>query len=160
MAIMRTFRDGSVLEFGAGCFDAWCVYLTRPTHARYPPKDVDYFAQLRSLAVRHGAPILYADFLAIYYRTTPQVSPHVLEMIYHMARAYGDDDLEVDIVLSILYAGMIAEENKRRAKLRKRVKRLGVHQVLFEHVAPEEAATFSKGKSWEVIDFECTVRNF
>jgi hypothetical protein len=160
MAIIRTFRDGSVLEFGAGRFDHWCVYLTRPDRARYPPKDIDYFAQLRSLAVRHGAQMLYTDFLAIYHRTTRQVSPHVLEMIYHMAKAYGDDDLEVDILLSILYAGMIAEENKRRAKLRKRVKRLGVHQVLFENLAPEEAATFSKGKSWEVIDLECTVRNF
>lgn len=160
MAIIRTFRDGSMLEFGAGRFDHWCVYLTRPDRPRYPPKDIDYFVQLRSLAVRHGAQLLYTDFLAIYYRTTRQVSPHVLEMIYYMSKAYGDDELEVDILLSILYAGMIAEENKRRAKLRKRVKRLGVHQVLFENLAPEEAATFSKGKSWEVIDLECTVRNF
>ena len=160
MPIIRTFRDGSVLEFGAGRFDHWCVYLTRPDRPRYPPKDTDYFAHLRSLAVRHGALMLYADFLAIYHRTTKQVSPHVLEMIYHMAKAYGDDDLEVDILLSILYASMIAEENKRRARLRKRVKRLGVHQVLFEDLAPEEAATFSKDKSWEVIDLECTVRNF
>ncbi|MEI8165737.1 MAG: hypothetical protein WCG26_05140, partial [Chloroflexales bacterium] len=80
--------------------------------------------------------------------------------VFFMSWAYADDSLAVDILLSILYAGMIAEENKHRAKLRKRVKRLGVHQVLVEHLAPEEAATFSKGKSWEVIDFECTVRNF
>jgi hypothetical protein len=160
MPIIRSFRDGSVLEFGAGRFDAWCVYLTRPDRPRYPPRDVDYFAQLRSLALRHGAQMLYTDFLAIYHRTTKQASPHVLEIIYHMANAYGDDDLDVDILLSILYAGMIAEENKRRARLRKRVKRLGVHQVLFEDKAPEEAATFSKGKPWEVIDLECTVRHF
>ncbi len=160
MAIIRSFRDGSVLEFGAGRFDAWCVYLTRPGRPRYPPRDVDYFAQLRSLALRHGAQLLYADFLAIYHRTTRQASPHVLEMIYHMANAYDDDALEADILLSILYAGMIAEENKRRSRLRKRVKRLGVHQVLFEGLAPEEAATFSKGKPWEVIDLECTVRHF
>ncbi|NTV99741.1 MAG: hypothetical protein HGA19_00375 [Oscillochloris sp.] len=81
-------------------------------------------------------------------------------MIYYRSKAYGDDDLEVGILLSILYAGMIAEENKRQARLRKRVKRLGVHQVLFEGLAPEEAATFSKVKLWEVIDLECTVRHF
>ena len=63
-------------------------------------------------------------------------------------------------MLSILYVGMIAEENKRRAMLRKRVKRLGVYQLLIENVAPEEAATFSRGKPWNVIDFECTVRQF
>ncbi|NTU78495.1 MAG: hypothetical protein HGA45_03690 [Chloroflexales bacterium] len=158
--LLRTFRDGSVLAFGAGRFDSWCVYLTRPDRATYPPKDVDYFTQLRSLAERYGAERLYADFLAIYHRTTKEVSPHVLEMIYHMAKAYGADDLEVDILLSILYAGMVAEENKRRAKLRKRVKRLGVHQVLFEDLNPAEAATFSKGKPWDVIELECAVRGF
>jgi hypothetical protein len=81
-------------------------------------------------------------------------------MIYHMARAYGDDALDVDILLSILYAGMIAEENKRRARLRKRVKRLGVHQLLFEGASPAEATTFSRDKPWDVIDMECTVRRF
>jgi hypothetical protein len=160
MTLLRTFPDGSTLEFGAGRFDSWCVYLTRPGQPKYPPKDVDYFTQLRSLGIKHGAELLYTDFLAIYHRTTNQVSSHVLEMIYHMAKAYGDDDLDVDILLSILYAGMIAEENKRRARLRKRVKRLGVHQVLIEQFTPEEAATFSKGKPWNIIDLECTVRRF
>jgi hypothetical protein len=160
MPVLRTFSDGSVLEFGPGRFDRWCVYITRPDGERYPPRDVEYFAQLRSLAAKYGAERLYIDFLAIYQRTTKDISPHVFEMIYHMAKAYGEDDLEVDLLLSILYAGMVAEENKRRARLRKRVKRLGVHQVLLEDLAPEEAATFSKGKPWDVIDFECTVRHF
>ena len=83
-----------------------------------------------------------------------------MELIYHLSWAYGEDALEVDILFSILYAGMIAEENKHRAKLRKRVKRLGVHQVLWEDMAPEAAATFSRGKSWEVIDRECVQRQF
>jgi hypothetical protein len=160
VSILRTFNDGSRLEFGAGRFDQWCVYLTRPGGTRYPPRDVEYFAQLQALAARHGAERLYIDFLAVYHRTTKDNSPHVFEMIYHMAKIYGDDDLEVDMLLSILYAGMIAEENKRRARLRKRVKRLGVHQVLLEGLDPAAAATFSKGKPWDVIDFECTVRHF
>jgi hypothetical protein len=160
MTILRTFSDGSVLEFGAGRFDQWCVYLTRPDRERYPPRDIEYFDQLRSLAVKYGSDRLYTDFLAIYNRTTKDTSPHVFEMIYHMAWAYADDMLEVDLLLSILYAGMIAEENKRRARLRKRVKRLGVHQLLVEGLTAEEAATFSKGKPWKVIDFECTVRHF
>lgn len=160
MPLLRTFHDGSVLEFDAGRFDAWCVYLTRPGQSRYPPKDTDYFAQLQSLAITHGAEMLYADFLAIYHRTTKTVSLHVFEMISHMAHAYGDDALAVDLLLSILYAGMIAEENKHRARLRKRVKRLGVHQILFEGASPVAAATFSRGKPWDVIDTECTVRHF
>lgn len=60
--------------------------------------------------------------------------------------APGDDSLEADMLLSILYARMVAEGSKERARLKKRVKRLGVHQVLIEGVAPEAAATFSRGK--------------
>ncbi|NTV99742.1 MAG: hypothetical protein HGA19_00380 [Oscillochloris sp.] len=33
-----------------------------------PPKDIDDLAHLRSLAVRHGAQMFYADFLAIYHQ--------------------------------------------------------------------------------------------
>ncbi|NTW02448.1 MAG: hypothetical protein HGA19_14405, partial [Oscillochloris sp.] len=154
MSLLRTFSDGSTLEFGVGRFDDWCIYLARAGKSRYPPRDIDYFAQIQSLAARYGAEMVYADFLTIYHRTTKHMSPHVFEIIYHMAHAYSDDVLEADILFSVLYASMIAEENKHRARLRKRVKRLGVHQILFEGVSPIEAATFSKGKTWDVIDLE------
>lgn len=64
------------------------------------------------------------------------------------------------MLLSILYAGMIAEENKSRARLKKRVKRLGLHQLLIEDFTAEAAATFSKGKTWQEIDLACTERGF
>lgn len=160
MTLLRTFADGSLLEFGAGRFDRFCIYLSRPERPRYPPRDVEYFAQLKSLAARHGPQQLYADFVVIFNRTTKAVSAHVFEMIYHMTRHYGDDALELDLLYSLLYAGMVAEENKQRARLKKRVKRLGIHQLLIEDFTPEAAATFSKGKAWQVIDFECAVRQF
>jgi hypothetical protein len=46
---------------------------------------------------------------------------------------------------------MIAEENKENAILGKRIKRLGMHQVLIENMKPEEAAVFSKGKKWKEL---------
>jgi hypothetical protein len=47
---------------------------------------------------------------------------------------------------------MIAEENKANAILKKRVKRLGVHQVLVLGMPPSEAAKFSNGKKWRDLD--------
>ena len=47
---------------------------------------------------------------------------------------------------------MIAEENKGNAILKKRIKRLGMHQVLLENYTPEHAANFSKGKKWKDLD--------
>jgi hypothetical protein len=75
-----------------------------------------------------------------------------LNNITTIADTYGSDAEEVDIWLTVIYAGMIAEENKQFAVLKKRVKRLGMHQVLLENMAPAVAANFSKGKKWRELD--------
>jgi hypothetical protein len=77
-----------------------------------------------------------------------------------MSHTYGPDALEIDILLTILYGGMVAEMNKRSTKLKKRVKRLGIHQLLLEDYSPEDAGSFSRGKGWEIIDMECCIRGF
>jgi hypothetical protein len=55
---------------------------------------------------------------------------------------------------------MVAEENKEKAILRKRVKRLGVHQLLIEERPAKFATSFSRGKKWKRIVIECEVRGF
>ena len=72
------------------------------------------------------------------------------------------------------------ENNKKNTVLKKRVKRLGVHQVLIDGMQPREAANYSKkflwqknpqklaqwqalGKNvpfWKVLDRECASRGF
>ena len=158
--LLRIFADESVLAFGPGRFDEWCVYVTRPGQQPDPPRDTDYFARIKRLAARHGVLLFSTDFLTIYHRTTVDVSPAVLELCYWLSRHYADDALEADMLLSIIYAGMVAEENKTRARLKKRVKRLGIHQLLLEDFTAEQAATFSRGKTWQEIDRACTERGF
>lgn len=160
LRLLRSFSNGSTLAFGPGRFDDWCVYVTQPGQQPDPPRDSVYFAQIKALAAQHGPQVLYTDFLAIYYRTTADVSPVVFELCYWLSRAYRDDALEADLLLSILYAGMIAEENKSRARLKKRVKRLGLHQLLLEDFTAEAAATFSRGKRWQDINRACVERGF
>lgn len=158
--LIRRLADGSVLEFGPGKFDEWCVFLTRPGQPAFAPLDRDYFADLRELSTRQGNYKVYDDFVQVFDRTTPDVSEAVLQLITSLSASYRHDATEAERVLCILYAGMVAEENKANAKLKKRIKRLGVHQVLIEGLPPEVAAEFSKGRPWQELNDECKRRGF
>ncbi|GGD59730.1 DUF7004 family protein [Pseudoxanthomonas indica] len=156
----KTLADGALIEFDRGQFDDWCVYLTPPGAARMAPRDVDYFAELQTLAQRHGAFRLYEDFVGVYARTQAQASPGVLAWISGVSAAYGDDALAVDRLLTILYAGMVAEENKLNGPLGKRIKRLGVYQSLVEGMPAAEAAQYSRNVDAKRLDKECRARGF
>lgn len=156
----KTLADGSLIEFDRGQFDDWCVYLTLPGQARTPPRDAWYFGQLQHLAARHGAFRLYEDFVAVYERTQAQAHPGVLAWITGLSAAYGDDALDVDRLLTILYAGMVAEENKAEGPLGKRIKRLGMYQSLIEGLPAEEAAQYSRNVDAKRLDKECRARGF
>ena len=56
--------------------------------------------------------------------------------------------------------GMVAEENKENTKLGKRIKRLGVHLLLFEKYIPEKAVNSLKGASWQKLNKMCLERGF
>lgn len=55
---------------------------------------------------------------------------------------------------------MIAEENKDYAILKKRIKRLGMHQILIEKISPEKASNFSRGRNWRELDKICKEYGF
>lgn len=147
MTLIQTFSDGSTLTFDDGAFDSWCVYLKRPNQPRYAPTDVQYFSRLQQLGEIYSHSKIYDDFVVFYTPTSKEINPDVLSKIQQISTFYGDDALEVEIIFTIIYAGMIAEENKRFAILKKRIKRLGMHQTLVDRLEPELAANFSRGKS-------------
>jgi hypothetical protein len=149
---INQFSHGGFIEFDKGSFDDWCVYLTRANGERFAPTDVHYFSRLKSLAQVHGAQKIYDDFVVIYNRTGSEILKDILELISVLSRHYGRDALEMEIWFNVLYAGMVAEENKQNAILKKRIKRLGMHQVLIENRNTEDAATFGKGKKWTELD--------
>jgi chorismate mutase len=156
---IKEFPDGTKLEFDKGKIDDWCVYRLQGGR-RTAPKDIEYFGRLQQLSAVHGADNIYADFVKIYDVTDSQVNQSVLNEITQLAPKYGRDSLEIDKLFTIIYAGMIAEENKQHTKLGKKVKRLGLHQLLKEHFQPQEAASFSIGKPWRELDGECCQRGF
>jgi hypothetical protein len=83
----------------------------------------------------------------------------VVENIKNVAKKYPNSG-EVELILIFLYAGMVAEENKDKAILKKYIKRLGVHQVLIEKMPAEIAANYSRGKNWRELKLECEARGF
>lgn len=115
---------------------------------------------LKDLASTHGSEKIYSDFVQVYDLTTSTIDSSVLNLISSISLSYGDDSEEIDIWFTVLYAGMIAEENKKYAKLKKRIKRLGMHQVLIEGQLPEYAAGFSRGKKWTELDALMQTKGF
>lgn len=155
------FKDGSRLEFDCGKFDRWCVYLTRPGQERSAPSDREYFARFAEYAEKYGARQIYADFVSVYDRTGKVFDPAVPEAIKQKcSQSYGDDATDIAIDLTSVYMGMLAEQNKEHTKLGKRIKRLGLYQVLLEHMPPDLAASFSRGKNWREIDGICRSKGF
>ncbi len=149
---IKTISDGSIIEYDKGSFDDWCVYLTRKGQSRYAPRDVEYFTILKNLGEIYGCQKIYEDFVKLYGVTTKKISQNILRGITRLASAYGRHAKEMDTWFTVIYAGMVAEENKENAVLKKRIKRLGMYQVLVEGRPPEYAATFSKGKQWRELD--------
>jgi len=149
---INNFGDGGFIEFDSGCFDEWCVFVTKPNGKRFAPTDTYYFSKLKILGEKYGHQKIYDDFVVIYNRTTKNIDTQVFGLISSLSKSYNNDSFEMEIWLNVLYAGMIAEENKKNAILKKRIKRLGMFQVLIENISPEKAAVFSKGKKWRELD--------
>jgi hypothetical protein len=158
--LIKQFTDGSYLKYDSGKFDDWCIYLVQPNGSSTAPLDVNYFSQFQSFAKKYGARKIYDDFVTIYDQTDQQLNPKLLSQITALAENYRTDALQLDKLFSIIYAGMVAEENKQNAVLKKRIKRLGMHQLLIENQSPEYAANFSRGKKWRVLDEECHLHGF
>jgi hypothetical protein len=150
--LIKNVRGKHLVEFDSGCFDNWCVYLTRLGQPRYAPKDTEYFARLNQLGNTHNHQKIYNDFVTCYTYTGRTIDERILSLITRLSDSYGHDAEEMDVWFSVIYGGMIAEENKANAILKKRIKRLGMHQVLIEKLDAEYAANFSRGKRWRELD--------
>ncbi len=158
--LIKNIRERNLIEFDKGSFDSWCVYLTRCDQSRYAPKDVEYFTILKELGNRHGHQKIYDDFVKFYIPTGKTVDAQTLDLITEITNGYNNDVEEMDIWFTVIYAGMIAEENKTKTALGKRIKRLGMHQLLIENKEPAYAAGFSKGKKYAELDPFMKAKNF
>jgi hypothetical protein len=157
--LIKVFRDKSFIKFDKGKFDNWCVYLYRPGIGIYAPGDIEYFNFFRNASLLLTPEIVYYDFVEIYSKTNQAIEQSTLSLIEITAQKYPDKKI-TEIWFTVIYSGMVAEENKENAILKKRIKRLAMHQVLIENFNPEIASKYSIGKSWQELDKECQSRGF
>lgn len=157
----KSFEDGSYLEYNQGSFDSWCVYYIDADGRRKAPKDTDYLKDLYRYSKKYGVDKIYSDFVDIYDRTEKSINREVLAYITQISNEYEEQDrLDVDIMYSIIYMAMISEENKRKTRLGKRIKRLGVYSLLKENKTINESAFFMNNMNWREIDKICAERGF
>jgi hypothetical protein len=156
MRVMREFSDGYI-GFTQGSFDEWAVVVKVAGFPEWP-KDSWYFTKLAEYAQELGE-VVYKDFVTLYEVTTKEALEVIFDLISGIAARYPKPK-EAEVIFCILYMTMIAEENKDGAILKKRIKRLGVHQILVEGMAPELAANYSRGKKSEELVMECHLRGF
>ena len=161
MEIIKEFEDGSFLEYDDGRFDKWCVYYTDSNGNRKAPKDTDYFEDLYNFSKKYGNERIYSDYVRIYNKTNKYIEEETISYIEQIAKEYDlFDRMEIEKIFMILYMGMIAEENKERMRLGKRIKRLGGYALFVENRPVEESANFMKGKKWQILDNWCKERGF
>lgn len=154
--LIKLVREKHVVEFDSGKFDNWCVFLTKENQYRYAPRDVEYYSFLQKLGDNHGHEKIYHDFVTFYERTDSCINTDVASLITSIADTYNTDAEETDVWFTVMYGNMIAEENKPRAMLKKKVKLLCMHQLLIERESPSDMINFFKGKSWR--DLQCVMQ--
>jgi hypothetical protein len=157
---IANFDDGTHLDFDVGKFDNFCVYIYQKDGSRRAPLDIDYFSDFQYLAEKYTKDKVWLDFLGLYEKTTRELSEKVSSYIESLCESYISDKLLFMKTFYILYASMIAENNKSNTKLGKRIKRLGLHTLIIENENLDYSVSFMRGKSWKEIDKICTSRGF
>ncbi|MDR0229862.1 MAG: hypothetical protein LBI72_12490 [Flavobacteriaceae bacterium] len=153
MRTIKNLQNNRTVIFDSGKFDQWCVYVVEENGFKKAPFDVDYFTDLQNLNNKYPNNKVYYDFISIYKLTDNTINPVILNLIDSITNTYNQEDrIIVEQWFAVIYAGMIAEENKQFAILKKRVKHLGVYQTLIQGMNPSEAARFSYGKKWRELD--------
>ncbi|GHG74373.1 hypothetical protein GCM10010919_27790 [Alishewanella longhuensis] len=156
--LISNLSDGTRLFFAKGRFDHWCIYHVRNQFA-HAVRDEEVFFLMQKYTTTLQRFWLYRDFLTVFKLVTNDINYGVVNNITRMAKQYEEPN-EVQFILTFLYAGMVAEENKQNAILKKYIKRLGVHQLLIECMPARMAANYSRQKKWRELQLECEARGF
>lgn len=151
--IIKQLVNNRKVIFDNGRFDDWCVYVVEENGSKKAPFDAEYFSDLKNISTHYELDKVYNDFVEIYNETSKIIDQNILHLINKLVSTYRvEHQALVEQWFVVIYAGMIAEENKQFAILKKRIKRLGMHQILKLGYEPIIAANFSKGKKWRELD--------
>lgn len=142
--------NGYTLVFGQGNFDEYCVHVTRPNQKKWFPKDYEYLHWIRRLSRVYGDDKVYNDFLKVYDEAKFNYDEHNAYQIIQSidSHYYGN----TEHWWAVFYMTMVAEEHKENTILGKRIKRLGVYNVIYDGYSPKFTAEYMKNKDWIELD--------
>lgn len=167
-------EDGILYGYGRGSFDNHCVFIINKDKKETPTDDI-LFKTIQDYCNVNKCHEQFWKDIADIAETIPQrvktdnipstvlfdIIPDydtMLPIIRSKAEAYTDRPELIKKTFIYLYLAMISEENKKYTKLGKTIKLLGLHNILFDKMAPTFAANFSKGKKWFDIKMVCMDR--
>ena len=146
-----TTKDKWDIYFAPGKIDPWCVYV------RHAPSDKEYFFQLKILADKYGKQKVYDDFLKVYNLVDNTFDTEkVLKNAEDIDSNYHEN---TTLLWVVLHMTMIAEERKEKAILKKRIKHLGVYNLLFDEYDIDYITTYMRHKDWKELDKLMKERN-
>lgn len=143
-------NNKTCIYFDKGKFDKYCVYINGRNKFRYAPTDDVYFNWIRILAKQYGNLQVWNDFCTIYdIVDTGETENEVLSIIKNIDLHYNDDTI---LWWLIFYMTMLAECKKENTILKKRIKKLGVYNILFDEYSIDYITKYMKGKNWRYLD--------
>lgn len=159
--LIKNLQNNRSVVFDRGNFDTWCVYVVEANGDRYAHLDATYFTYFKDISTLYPEGKVYEDFLSIYNLTTANLDANVITLIDDIVGTYNEEHrIDVEKWFTVIYGGMIAESKKANTRLGRRIKRLGVFQVLIQGMLPTNAANFSKGRGWRELDAIMTNNGF
>ena len=96
----------------------------------------------------------------IFDHTNSTLNFKTIDKTVKLVNKHFDGSISTHKYFLFVYYAMVAEEKKTNSKLGKRIKLLGIYQILNENFSSQTAANFSRGLKWTVIDEECKRRGF
>ena len=155
------FSNKQRIEFRQGKFDSWCVFIVDKNGSEKIPLDKELFEELKKFSSICGNLRIYSEILQVFTISGKDIEREVIKKIVEISNRHDAKNVEsIKILYTKYYYAFVAEENRARTVLGKRVKMLGIYQVLLENFSPEDAANFSKGMSGKTIADLCSVRGF
>ena len=131
--------------FGEGNIDEWCVYCVKPNHKTWFAYDHEYLSWIRKMGKFHGEKKVYDSFVRIYDSVSYDFN---MDDGYEVVCDVSKDYRKTDHFWCWFWMTMVAEERKENAILGKRIKRLGVYNMLFDKYKLQHVTSYMVGMKW------------
>lgn len=152
-------NNGYEFYFDKGKIDNYRVHcINHKTKKDWFALDKEYLAWIKRMGNRYDNDSVYNDFVRLYDAVEYDYDfNNIIGLINELDSHYHNQTQKWWVVF---YMTMIAEEHKEGAILGKRIKRLGVYNVLFDGYSAEYTAHYMKDMSWIELDKLMSVRGF